>query len=60
VRLVWSMLGQADRNAIFDYIEVDSPPVNVDERIRVQVEGLLQFPGERPSGPHQGGAGVGD
>jgi hypothetical protein len=30
---VWSMLGQADRSAISDYIEADSPQaVNVDER----------------------------
>jgi toxin ParE1/3/4 len=46
VRLEWSVLGQADRNAIFDYIEADSPQaaVKVDERIQEQVEGLLQFP----------------
>jgi addiction module RelE/StbE family toxin len=46
MRLEWSVFAQADRDAIFDYIEADSPQaaVNVDERIRAQVEGLLQFP----------------
>jgi toxin ParE1/3/4 len=46
VQLEWSVLGQADRNAIFDYIEADSPQaaIRVDERIRMQVEGLLRFP----------------
>ena len=46
MRIEWSVLAQADRNSIFDYIEADSPQaaVNVDERIQVQVEGLLRFP----------------
>ena len=46
MRLVWSLFAQADRDAIFDYIEADSPhaAITVDDRIRVQVEGLMQFP----------------
>ncbi len=42
----WSTLAQADRDAIFDYIEADSPraAIAVDERIRVQVETLARFP----------------
>ena len=39
-------MAQADREAIFDYIEADSPQaaVTVDDRIRTQVEGLVRFP----------------
>lgn len=39
-------MAQADRDAIFDYIEADSPraAVTVDERIREQSERLAQFP----------------
>jgi toxin ParE1/3/4 len=46
MRLEWSHLAQADRDAIFDYIEADSPQtaIIVDERIRVQVDGLVRFP----------------
>ena len=46
MRLEWSHLAQADREAIFDYIEADSPQaaVTVDDRIRMQVEGLVRFP----------------
>jgi toxin ParE1/3/4 len=46
MRLEWSRLAQADRDAIFDYIEADSPQaaITVDDRIRVQVEGLVRFP----------------
>jgi toxin ParE1/3/4 len=46
MRLEWSLFAQADRDAIFDYIEADSPraAIAVDDRIRVQVEGLMQFP----------------
>ena len=46
MRLEWSVFAQADREAIFDYIEADSPQaaVTVDDRIRVQVEELVQFP----------------
>jgi toxin ParE1/3/4 len=46
VRLEWSAFAIEDRNAIFDYIEEDSPSaaVVVDDRIRVQVRQLLQFP----------------
>jgi toxin ParE1/3/4 len=51
MRLEWSRLAQADRDAIFDYIEADSPQaaITVDDRIRVQVDGLVRFPeGGRP------------
>jgi len=46
MRIEWSVFAQADRDAIFDYIEADSPQaaITVDDRIRVQVEGLLRFP----------------
>lgn len=46
MRLEWSVFAMDDRNAIFDYIEVDSPQVAavVDDRIEEQVEGLRQFP----------------
>jgi addiction module RelE/StbE family toxin len=46
MRLEWSAYALADRMAIFDYIEADSPQaaVVVDERIREQVEVLARFP----------------
>lgn len=46
MRLEWSVFAQADREAIFDHIEADSPQaaVTVDDRIREQVEVLMQFP----------------
>jgi len=46
MRIEWSVFAQADRDAIFDYIEADSPQaaITVDDRIRVQVEGLARFP----------------
>ena len=46
MRLEWSAYALADRIAIFDYIEADSPQaaVAVDERIREQVEVLARFP----------------
>ena len=46
MRLEWSPFAIEDRDAIFDYIEQDSPhaAVLVDDRIRVQVRQLLQFP----------------
>jgi addiction module RelE/StbE family toxin len=46
MRLEWSLFAQADRDAIFDYIETDGSQaaITVDDRIRVQVEGLMQFP----------------
>ena len=44
--LEWSVFALADRIAIFDYIEADSPraAVSVDDRIETCVEGLAQFP----------------
>jgi addiction module RelE/StbE family toxin len=44
--LEWSIFAQADREAIFDYIEADSPQaaITVDDRIREQTEGLMKFP----------------
>ena len=46
MRLEWSAYAQADRIAIFDYIEADSPQaaIAMDERIREQVELLVRFP----------------
>jgi toxin ParE1/3/4 len=39
-------LAVADRDAIFDYIEADSPSAAamVDDRIRLAVENLAEFP----------------
>lgn len=44
--LEWSVFALADREAIFDYIEVDSPraAISVDDRIRISIESLAQFP----------------
>jgi len=46
MELEWTVFALDDRNAIFDYIEADSPQaaVVVDDRIEEQVERLLQFP----------------
>jgi toxin ParE1/3/4 len=46
MRPEWSAYALADRVAIFDYIEADSPQaaIAVDDRIREQVETLRQFP----------------
>jgi addiction module RelE/StbE family toxin len=46
MHLEWSVFALADREAIFDYIEADSPraAVSVDDRIEACVEGLAQFP----------------
>jgi toxin ParE1/3/4 len=46
MQLEWSIFAQADREAIFDYIEADSPQaaITVDDRIREQIEGLMKFP----------------
>jgi toxin ParE1/3/4 len=45
-RVEWSILAQADRDAIFDYIEADSPQaaIAVDERIHESVNSLVRFP----------------
>jgi plasmid stabilization system protein ParE len=61
MRLEWSQLAQADRDAIFDYIEADSPQaaVTVDDRIRVQVEGLIRFPESGRPGARRKNAGTG-
>lgn len=46
MRLEWSAFAIEDRDGIFDYIEEDSPhaAIVVDDRIRMQVKQLLQFP----------------
>lgn len=46
MRLGWSAYALGDRTAIFDYIESDSPQaaIEVDDRIREQVEMLARFP----------------
>ncbi len=46
MRLEWSTYAVADRAAIFDYIEADSPQaaIIVDDRISKQVETLARFP----------------
>jgi toxin ParE1/3/4 len=47
VRLEWSVLALADRVAIFDYIEADSPRAAalIDDRIERAVDGLIKMPG---------------
>ncbi|MFM0091556.1 type II toxin-antitoxin system RelE/ParE family toxin [Paraburkholderia sediminicola] len=56
MRLEWSAFAIDDRDAIFDYIEEDSPHAAavVDDRIRVQVRQLLQFPETGRSGRVEG------
>jgi len=46
VRLVWTQHALADRDAIFKYIEEESPraAVNVDDQIVAAVRRLLDFP----------------
>jgi addiction module RelE/StbE family toxin len=46
MRVEWSAFALADRNAIFDYIEIDSPQIAalMDERIRDQIRTLSRFP----------------
>jgi toxin ParE1/3/4 len=46
MRVEWSIFAQADREAIFDYIEADSPQaaITVDERVQAQVDSLARFP----------------
>jgi toxin ParE1/3/4 len=46
MRLEWTVFAYADREAIFSYIEADSPQaaVSVDDRIEVEVERLIRFP----------------
>jgi len=46
VILEWSVLALGDRNAIFDYIEAESPraAIEIDDRIREAVERLAEFP----------------
>jgi addiction module RelE/StbE family toxin len=46
MRLEWSAFALADRTAIFDYIEADSPQaaIAVDDQIREQARALARFP----------------
>jgi len=46
LHLEWSVLARADRKAIYDYIEADSPHavIAVDDRIGSRIKDLLQFP----------------
>lgn len=46
MRLEWSLSAIEDREAIFDYIELDNPQaaIDIDERISARAEGLRQFP----------------
>jgi toxin ParE1/3/4 len=46
VKIEWSPAALADRDAIFDYIEADSPraAVAVDERIEAATARLADFP----------------
>jgi toxin ParE1/3/4 len=44
--LEWSVFALADRDAIFETIEADSPraAASIDDRVRARVEGLERFP----------------
>ncbi len=46
MRIEWTLFAMNDREAIFDYIEADSPhaAVTVDDRIESQVELLTDTP----------------
>lgn len=46
MKIEWSPAAMADRDAIFDYIEADSPraAIAVDERIEAAVLRLAQYP----------------
>lgn len=54
--LRWMRSALADREAIFDYIETESPraAVAVDERIEVQIDRLRAFPEAGRSGRVEG------
>lgn len=56
MKLEWSPLAQADRQAIFDYIEADQPDaaITLDVRIRDQIEILNHYPDAGRSGRVQG------
>jgi toxin ParE1/3/4 len=55
LRLVWTQHALADRDAIFEHLESDSPraAVKVDERILAAVR-LLEFPESARPGPVAG------
>ena len=56
MKIEWTPTALADRNAIFDYIEADSPraAVAVDERIEAAVERLVDFPESGRTGRVEG------
>ncbi len=46
MKIVWSLFAISDREAIFDYIEADSPraAARIDDQIEAQVDQLTTFP----------------
>jgi toxin ParE1/3/4 len=46
MKIVWSLCAIADRDAIFDYIEADSPraAARIDDQMETQVDHLITFP----------------
>ena len=46
MKIVWSLFAIADREAIFDYIEADSPraAARIDDQIEIQVDQMARFP----------------
>jgi toxin ParE1/3/4 len=46
VRIEWTLFAMNDREAIFDYLEADSPraAILIDDRIEAQVELLIDTP----------------
>ena len=46
MRIEWTFFAMNDREAIFDYLEADSPraAIMIDDRIEAQVELLIETP----------------
>jgi addiction module RelE/StbE family toxin len=46
MRLVWSAFALSDRDAIFTYVEAESPhaAISIDERIAAAARRLIEFP----------------
>jgi len=46
MRIEWTLFAMNDREAIFDYLEADSPraAIMIDDRIEAQVEVLIDTP----------------
>jgi len=56
MRIEWTLFAMNDREAIFDYLEADSPraAIMIDDRIEAQVERLIDTPEIGPPGRIEG------